>query len=321
MRTNYYQPPSSQGWQGRTDHPEDQQQWRLHQIVQPIDLSQAALPTPSSPKAFALLGYASDAGVARNQGRLGAAAGPDYIRRFLASLPLPNLDMQLLDLGNISSPQADMEGAQAALGEALDRCLAARWQPIVLGGGHEVAYGHYLGLRKHLSTEKRIGIINFDAHLDMRELVEGAGNSGTPFYQIALAKDENFAYLPIGIRPSANTAHLLHTASRLGVSPIFIDELLHGDIAESLIKIRDFAHSCGFLQITIDMDGFPQSISPGVSAPGAIGLSPAFVIRCLDLVRQSGKAISYDIAETNPTYDIDGQTGRLAAELIWQMMR
>lgn len=278
------------------------------------------MPPPTSKKAFALVGYASDAGVARNKGRLGAAAGPDYIRRFLATLPLPKQDMCLLDMGNLISPQADMEGAQNALAEVVNNCLAAHWQPIILGGGHEVAYGHYLGLRKYIGKEKRLGVINFDAHLDLREPQAGLGNSGTPFYQIALAEGKNFNYLPIGIRPSANTAHLLETAGRLGVSPIFIDEILHGETTQSLIKIRDFAHSCDFLHLTIDLDGFPQSISPGVSAPGAIGLSPAFVISCLEQLKQSGKVISFDIAETNPTYDKDGQTGRLAAELIWRII-
>ncbi len=322
MLRNFYHPPTAAHWQGRIDHYVDRQQWRFHQLLNCVDLQQSSsIPPPPSAAAYAFIGYASDAGVARNQGRIGAAEGPNYLRAYLASLPLPKLDMALLDVGNIISPQGQMEAAQAALAQLINDCLTAGWQPIVLGGGHEVAYGHYLGLRQFLGDSPRLGIINFDAHLDLRALQEGQGNSGTPFYQIAQREKEAFAYLPIGIRASANTHFLLQTAEQLGVQPIFLDTI-HAEAASNIQqRIHDFISNCDYLQVTLDMDAFPQAISPGVSAPAAIGLSPAFVINCLQQLKQSGKIISYDLVETNPTYDVDGKTGRLAAELVWRLMR
>ena len=53
---------------------------------------------------------------------------------------------------------------------------------IVIGGGHETAWGHFQGLAH---PNKDIAILNFDAHFDLRPLINGQlGSSGTPFRQI-----------------------------------------------------------------------------------------------------------------------------------------
>lgn len=64
-------------WQGRTDPEPNSKRW--HQRIQPL--------TEKATPGCALLGFASDAGVARNQGRIGAAKGPVAIRRALAPKP------------------------------------------------------------------------------------------------------------------------------------------------------------------------------------------------------------------------------------------
>lgn len=68
-------------WQGRVDAEEGGLGQRWHQTVRSLD---AASPLTG---AVALAGFACDAGVARNHGRVGAQAGPAAIRRMLANLP------------------------------------------------------------------------------------------------------------------------------------------------------------------------------------------------------------------------------------------
>src|ERR687884_322191 len=68
------------------------------------------------------------------------------------------------------------------LGEVIERWhgdpAALRPGRAVLVGGHETAYGHYLG---YVRAGRPVGIINLDAHLDLRPVEGGRGNSGTPF--------------------------------------------------------------------------------------------------------------------------------------------
>ena len=66
-------------WRGRVDHDEAGDTRRLFNVVRG-DVRR-------EPGAPVLIGFCCDAGVLRNQGRPGAAAGPQEIRRALASLP------------------------------------------------------------------------------------------------------------------------------------------------------------------------------------------------------------------------------------------
>ena len=64
-------------------------------------------------------------------------------------------------------------------------------------------------------------------------------------------------------------------------------------------------------------------LAPGVSAPNALGISVEFVINMLHWIAQSQTTFHYnwqlaDIAEMNPTYDIDSRTAKLAARLIYE---
>ena len=68
------------------------------------------------------------------------------------------------------------------------------------------------------------------------------------------------------------------------------------------------------------MDVFSSSIAPGVSAPQACGLQTWHVIPLLRLIAQSGKVLSFDIAELAPPYDRDKQTASLAARLLWEYL-
>ena len=64
-------------WQGRIDAAEGALARRWHQVMRPL-----ADDTDAS--AVVLIGFACDAGVARNQGRTGAAGGPAAIRQHAA---------------------------------------------------------------------------------------------------------------------------------------------------------------------------------------------------------------------------------------------
>ena len=99
-----------------------------------------------------LLGFGSDEGVRRNGGRPGAAQAPDAIRQALYKLTpdarcidaFTGLLRHTVDLGNLHLLPS-MEANQERLGKALGPLLKRGALPVVLGGGHETSYGHFLG--------------------------------------------------------------------------------------------------------------------------------------------------------------------------------
>lgn len=311
-----YQPPKQDLWQGRRS---DDGQY-LHERVGFLDLEEDT----DRAKGFAILGYACDEGVRRNQGRTGAAEGPDTIKRELARLPSSSkMDSPIWDAGNIGCVDQDLEKAQQALAEKVKDILGMGSFPLLIGGGHDIAYGHYMGLLSHMKTEESLGIINLDAHFDLRSDANGP-NSGTPFFQIAKElqeRDQSFYYLCMGVREEANASVLFDTARELNVDYIFNSDF-HIRNTEFLKKrLGEFLSKIDSVYLTIDLDGFSSAYSPGVSATSPFGFSPDIALWLLKEVIRSGKLISLDLAECNPKYDRDGQTAKLAAGLLHHVLR
>ncbi|NNK20996.1 MAG: formimidoylglutamase [Flavobacteriaceae bacterium] len=311
---HFYKKPDKSNWKGRNS---DSQEY-LHEKVILKDLSEE-FQLPSGQPAYALLGYACDEGVRRNSGRPGAVEGPDAIRKELGKLSNHlQKEVLLVDTGNILCPKGDLEGSQEMLAKKTATLVNSGGIPILLGGGHDIAYGHYRGLRRALHKEKKLGIINFDAHFDLRTNVNG-NHSGSPFFQIAQDCDtdgESFEYICLGIRKEANPPELFETASELGVKHISLTEfsMHHFNTVKEALDI--FLSKVDKLYVTIDMDGFSSAFSPGVSASSPIGFSPEIVYASLKILINSGKLLGIDVAETNPAFDIDQQTAKLAAGII-----
>lgn len=292
-------------WSGRVDS--EARALRNHQVVKVCDLSQF---NTDNKNAVTLLGFSSDEGVRRNNGRLGASQAPNLIRKSLANLPA-NKSKELFDLGNIKCEDGALEAAQTKLGESVAHVLRSNSFLTVLGGGHETLYGHYLGVRKALGKDARLGIINIDAHFDLRE--EKKATSGTMFNQI-LSQDEHTQYLAIGIQPLANTQSLFDRAKRYGVNYVLAEDVSHEEKVKQAIE--EFKEANDYLILTVCMDVINQSEAPGVSAPAAFGLSSHQVRKIMKWVASTNKLISFDVSEVNPRLDRDEQTSRLAANLI-----
>ena len=306
-------------WQGRHDG-EGVSHRRWHQVIE------ALAPDTGLDGADVVLGFACDEGVRRNQGRVGAAAGPDAIRRALANLPRPQ-DRRLFDAGTVSCDGGDLEAAQQHLAERAGDIIERGGRPLVLGGGHEVAWGSFLGLRAAMPDESQsIGIINFDAHFDLRDPAAGP-SSGTPFRQIARWCHENrqpFNYLVLGINPAANTPALFDYAGEQGVIWFEDVECVAGEIARITNELDSFIESLDYLYLTICLDAFPAGIAPGVSAPGVPGICPhtglALLRAVIQACHQHGVNLALvDVAEMNPVYDHDGMTARWAARLVHEI--
>lgn len=262
-----------------------------------------------------IIGYVCDEGVKRNQGRIGARKGPKNVRNQLGKLPIHFNNKKITDFGDIVCVDENLEDCQAAFSKIISKLITNKVLPIAIGGGHDIAFANFNGIKDAIknSTKNNIGIINFDAHFDLRKVVEQP-NSGTPFNQI-LSENKNVSYFAIGIQQQSNTKELFEIAAKNNVSFVsnFECETFNIDLKNNL---HSFIEKVDYLYITIDLDGFSSAFAPGVSAPSSLGYSPNFVYQVLTFLFQSKKVISCDIAELNPDFDIDNSTAKLAAKLL-----
>lgn len=298
-------------WTGRLDTEDGELGTRLHQIIAPFQDSDA------SSKVF--LGFCSDEGVDRNKGRLGAKQAPDLIRKALANLPVHFSNPSIQDFGNIIIDK-DLELGRIKQIETIESILNQKNFPIVLGGGHETALGNFLAFIK--SYPQKSAVINIDAHFDIR-IPNEQSTSGTPFYEMKKYCDENkipFNYLAVGIQELGNTKALFARAEVMNVNYILADEL-HSNFNRVLEEIKIYIEQYDHIYITLDMDVFDVAYAPGVSATTINGLTPFQVKYLLKLLKKSNKVKIFDIVEVNPTFDRDNQTAKLAAHMIYELLR
>lgn len=270
-----------------------------------------------SPRAV-LIGFPSDEGVRRNGGRVGAALGPEALRKALYEFTpdarsdrMEDLLGRTRDLGDLEI-SGDVESDQRNLGEILAHHLARGAFAIVLGGGHETSYGHFLG---YAFAERSVEILNWDAHADVRDLKQGKAHSGSPFRQAI--EDPSRAcrrYSVAGLQPHMVARAHVELVQRQGravwrdeVSSRYIEVLYGGMESPTLVSF--------------DLDAVRQAEAPGVSAPNPAGLSSDLWLKAAFVAGRSAAVTSADVVELNPRFDPDGQTARLAALTVWWLLR
>jgi formiminoglutamase len=267
-----------------------------------------------------LIGFPSDEGVRLIGGREGAAHAPDAIRQALFRLtPDPeqfesfgDLIRATLDLGNLELT-GNVEEDQERLGGVVSDYLQLGTIPVILGGGHETAFGHFLGYARSL---QKISILNWDAHADVRPLRDGKAHSGSPFRQaLEHASGACAGYAVAGLLPHAvSREHLSFILQRNG-SFYFGDALGQPEVDEI------YRMQTGPFMASFDLDAVDQSFAPAVSAPAANGLSRQVWLYAAYRAGQHRLLRSFDLVELNPLLDPDHRTARLAGLTVWYFLK
>lgn len=252
----------------------------------------------------ALIGIMSDA---NSSYMSGAALAPDLIRESLhcessnrysehgidlASHP------RFLDVGNreIEADPTSFMQIEGHIAEILEQDAL----PLVLGGDHSITYPVMRAINRVYGP---VNILHFDAHPDLYDDFEGNPYShASPFARVM---EEGLAgrLVQVGIRTLSQ--HLREQVARFGVE---VHEMWNLDI-ESVG--RDFD---GPVYLSIDLDALDPAYAPGVSHHEPGGMSVRDV---LGIIQQlPNEIVGADIVEYNPTRDINGMTGMVAAKIL-----
>lgn len=242
----------------------------------------------------------------------GTALGPSAILH--ASLQLERyLDGSFPgDAGIYTAPAVDCSGTAE---QVLDRIQAATRKslslkklPILLGGEHAMTLGP---IRACAEQGIPFGIVQFDAHADLRHAYQGnlyshasvmerATDLGIPLHQIgvrALCKEEADRRAEVGI--TYLDAHELYWKG-------YPDVLLPDDFPERIF-------------ITFDVDGLDPSIMPSTGTPVPGGLNWYQAIDGLERAVKGRKVIGADFVELAPVRGSHAPDF-LAANLIYKFM-
>lgn len=308
-------------WNGRIDGYEEDV-LRIHQVIKVMSLEDL-LQVDINERKTCFVSFNSDEGIRRNNGRTGASEGWKHLKVALSNYPIFDNTLQLYDLKEpIEVIAGNLEEAQEKLANTVAELKKRNFFVVCLGGGHDIAYGTHNGILKYAKskeTNPKIGIINFDAHFDMREYKERGANSGSMFLQIAEDREKDglhYDYNVIGIQRFANTKRLFDTAKKFGVN-----YFLARDIEKvNELNIKPILHRNNYIHLSICSDVFHVTCAPGVSAPQSFGIWPSQANRLLNIIAETDKDLTLEVAEISPRFDYDDRTSRLIANYIYQII-
>lgn len=270
-----------------------------------------------------ILGYPHDKGVAINGGRVGSALGPErfrfWLRRFALSFdPEKNIDLSAISISDAGDIPSDLphEEAHKALSAKTLEILQAGGIPFVVGGGNDQSYPNASALLSH-RVGQSVGVVNVDAHLDVRPLKDGHAHSGSPFR--LLLDDPRFQgkhFVEFACQGSQCAKEHAEYATSRKSHILWLDHMQEkGDPVMAFREtLGNLAWQCGSLFVSFDLDSV--SDAPGVSCPAVIGLSARDALSIAELAGRHPAVDLFDLSEYNPIIESE-KTGRLATAMFY----
>jgi formiminoglutamase len=265
-------------------------------------------------------GCPDDLGILLNLGRAGAKEGPNTIRKYFYKMPVPyhwNGIFELYDTGNISVFGELKKTHLQALSHASE--ISKNSNVIfVAGGGHDFVAPCFSGFAE--GKKGRLGLINIDPHLDVREKENGEAHSGTGFRVLLDSKIiEGKNLFQFGAKTSRNSTSHWNYCKEKKVNLIPFENIREKKSVElfktCLSKLQKQTDTIG---LSLDMDSCSEA--EGVSAPSTIGFSAWELSQFAKAAGANKKVGYFEIAEVSPALDPSHRSARIAAEVFYSFL-
>jgi formiminoglutamase len=255
---------------------------------------------------IAILGVPEDRGSEENPG---SAHAPDEVRRQLYKLYLPNVEAEfkVIDLGNIRQGES-LKDTYFGLATVMLQLVTNKVIPVIIGGGHDLTYGQYLGYQELYSL---INMVVIDERIDMHEDPERKMTADSFIMQILMHNPNYlFNYSHLGYQTYLNDPKAIETLDSLSFDCQRLG-LVRADLEEVEPVLRDAD------MLSIDLSCIRQADAPAHANASPNGFSGEELCQITRYAGLSDKLTSIGIYELNPMQDNGHQTSQLVAQMIW----
>ncbi len=242
----------------------------------------------------------------------GTALGPQAILEASGQLELFDGRGVPADRGIFTAPPVDCDGAPeqvlARVEEAVAQALRLGGLPVVLGGEHSLSSAVAKALAAH---HGRIGVVQFDAHADLRNSYEGSIWSHASVMR--RIHDMGIPIFQIGTRSYCLEERNLREADGI---PYVDAERLAAEGLDSVRLPEDFPQN---IFISFDIDALDGAVMPATGTPVPGGLSWYQALWLLRRICAERRCVGFDVVEFAP---IEGfhAFDFAAAQLVYNMM-
>lgn len=315
---------------------------RLRDIIIKVDQSKlSSLNHDPNKTGIALIGFPFDEGTIRNGGRGGSRNGPSVFRYHLykiGCIPNPEFgndvaqNVVIYDCGDIDN-SLSYDAAHCAVSNVVEMALHQKLIPFIIGGSNDESFFNFQGMAKYLEQHNALydnfGVINIDAHFDVRPQKNGEEHSGSPFRMLLdsdLYQRNKGHFTEFAVQGhQCSESQYEYIRKKTNTKVLWLSEHLrrkekfHGlSVGQQFRECMDEMSGKGNrkLFVSFDVDSIRQSDCPGVSCPTPIGLTAE---EAGDICFKSGQnrnVMMMDMSEFNPEAESYG-TGKLLSWMFY----
>ncbi|MDZ5471236.1 agmatinase family protein [Bacillus sp. 31A1R] len=247
----------------------------------------------------------------------GASEFPEAFRRSWKGFSTYNIDhetdlkdLNVADIGDVKMHFTDIPQCHRNIKETMKEVLNhfPTSFPVAIGGDHSITAMLVSGM-KEIYPKKEIGILQFDTHLDLRDLSDHGPTNGTPIRNLieqGAIKGENV--YNIGLHGFFNSQSLIQYAREKKVNYITLKEARKMGVVETVKKaLAELEAKVDTIYVTIDMDVLDISFAPGVPASTPGGMRTEELFEGVYEAALSPKVKAMDIVCLDPTKDHQAQ--------------
>ncbi|MBN2809962.1 MAG: agmatinase [Deltaproteobacteria bacterium] len=242
----------------------------------------------------------------------GTRQGPQAILDASCQLELFDSRSQPARHGIYTRPSIDCQGEDetvlARLTAAVEDSLQYNCVPVVLGGEHTITLATVRALKKKYS---RFGVIQFDAHADLRQSYQGSALSHACVMR--RLHDENIPFFQIGTRSYSYEEQIFRESHNI---PYVDAETIFKEGVDQVKLPEDFPEK---IFITFDIDCFDPALIPATGTPVPGGLTWYQVQWLIEKILQNRIGIGFDVVELAPHADLHSASFA-AAQLVYNIM-
>ncbi|PLR76747.1 formimidoylglutamase [Bacillus sp. V3-13] len=243
----------------------------------------------------------------------GASLYPTEFRRMWKGFATYNLDedidltgLKVADAGDVLMHTTDILLSHRRIQEATAFLVSAYPDTItsMIGGDHSTTACAVRGI-KEAFPEDRIGVLQLDTHLDVRDPSELGPANGTPIRQLvdsSTVRGEDV--FNIGLHGYFNAKSLIDYAKQHSIQMITLKNARKAGFAQTVqVALARLSEKVDRVYVTVDMDVLDISVAPGVPASTPGGLSTAELFESLMEIGKHPSVRHIDFVCLDPTKD------------------
>ncbi|TCS93848.1 agmatinase family protein [Hazenella coriacea] len=255
----------------------------------------------------------------------GASTTPNVLRELFANVTTYNIDhdvdlqeLKAYDLGDIQMHMTDLLRCHTHIEQGLNNVYKAlpKLFPILVGGDHSVTCPSVKAFKKRYKG--KVGIVQLDSHMDVRNLEDGGPTNGTPIRGlIESGTVEGCHIAQIGLHSFANSKHYREYAQSKGITAFTARQVAREGI-ETLVdeSMKIAGNGTEAIYVTVDMDVLDQAYAPGVPAMVAGGMTSWQLLDAVYLLGQNPKVLGFDVVCVDPMQDYRRATVRMTLHVL-----